>query len=57
MVASGGGLSEGYGHDGPGICLDDGQTEAYLKDTGMTGLASAYCVVNSLYLFTYREKI
>ena len=42
MVASGGGLSEGYGHDGPGVCLDDGQTEAYLKDMGMTGLASAW---------------
>ena len=27
MVASGGGLSEGYGHDGPGVCLGDGQTE------------------------------
>ena len=34
-------LSEGYGHDGPGVCLGDGQTEAYLKDTGMAGLASA----------------
>ena len=28
MVASGGVLSEGYGHDGPGVCLGDGQTEA-----------------------------
>ena len=35
-----GGLSEGYGHDGPGVCLGDGQTEAYLKDMGMTGLTS-----------------
>ena len=26
-VASGGVLSEGYGHDGPGVCLGDGQTE------------------------------
>ena len=25
---SGGVLSEGYGHDGPGVCLGDGQTEA-----------------------------
>ena len=41
MVASDGGLSEGYGHDGPVVCLGDGQTEAYLKDMGMTGLASA----------------
>ena len=38
------GLSEGYGHDGPGVCLDDGQTEAYLKDAGMTGLASAWAM-------------
>ena len=28
MVASGGGLSEGYGHGGPGVYLGDGQTEA-----------------------------
>ena len=28
MVASGEVLSEGYGHGGPGVCLDDGQTEA-----------------------------
>ena len=28
MVASGGVLYEGYGHDGPGVCLGDGQTEA-----------------------------
>ena len=28
MVASGGLLSEGYGHGGPGVCLGDGQTEA-----------------------------
>ena len=28
VVASGGGLSEGYGHGGPGVCLGDGQTEA-----------------------------
>ena len=27
MVASGGVLSEGYGHEGPGVCLGDGQTE------------------------------
>ena len=27
-VASGGVLSEGYGYDGPGVCLGDGQTEA-----------------------------
>ena len=28
MVASGGVLSEGYGHDGPGVCLGDCQTKA-----------------------------
>ena len=28
IVASGGVLSEGYGHGGPGVCLGDGQTEA-----------------------------
>ena len=28
MVASGGVLSEGYGHGGPGVCLGDDQTEA-----------------------------
>ena len=28
MVASGGVLTEGYGHDGPGVCLGDGQTVA-----------------------------
>ena len=27
MVASGGVLSERYGHGGPGVCLGDGQTE------------------------------
>ena len=27
-----GGLSEGDGHDGPGVCLGDGQKQAYLKD-------------------------
>ena len=31
-----GGLSEGYGHGGPGVCLGDGQTEAYLKDIGIS---------------------
>ena len=44
MVASGGVLCEEYGHDGPGVCLADGKTEAYLKDTGMMGLASAWAM-------------
>ena len=26
MVASGGVLSEGYGYDGPGVCMGDGLT-------------------------------
>ena len=30
IVASGGILSEGCGHGGPGVCLGDGQTEAEL---------------------------
>ena len=28
MLASGGVLSVGYEHDGPGVCMGDGQTEA-----------------------------
>ena len=42
MVASGGVLSEGFGHGGPGVSLGDGETESYLKDAGMVGLASAW---------------
>ena len=42
MVASGGILSEGCGHGGPGVCLGDGQMEAYVKDTGMPGLVSVW---------------
>ena len=41
IIASGGVLPEGYGNHGPGVCLGDGQTEAYLKDTG---LASAWAM-------------
>ena len=44
IVASDGGLSEGYWHGGPGVCLGDGQTEAYLEYMGMTGLASAWAM-------------
>ena len=44
MVASGGVLSEEYGHDGTGVCLGDGQTEAFLKDMDMAGLASAWAM-------------
>ena len=39
MLASYGDLSEGYGHGEIGVCLGDGQTEAYLKDMDMTSLA------------------
>ena len=56
MVASGGVLSEGYGHSGPGVCLGDGQTEAYLKDIGMTGLASAWAMARRR-TKEYRHKV
>ena len=42
VIASGNGLFGGYGREGPGVCLVDGQTEAYLKDMGVKGLASAW---------------
>ena len=29
---------------GPGVCLGDGPTEAYLEDTGMAALASAWAM-------------
>ena len=51
-----GGLSEEYGHDGPGVCLGDGQTEAYLKDMGMTGLTSAWAMARRR-LKEYRRKV
>ena len=44
VVASGGVLSDGYEHGGPGVCLGDGQTEVYLRDMGMTVLASAWAM-------------
>ena len=37
-------LSEGYGHDGPGVSLGDNRTESYLKDMGMAGLASVWAL-------------
>ena len=37
-------LSEGNGHDGPGVCPDVGQTEAYLTDTGLADLASVWAM-------------
>ena len=50
------GLSEGYEHDGPGVCLGDGQTEAYLKDMDMTGLASAWAMARRRSK-EYRHKV
>ena len=44
MVASGGVLPEENGDDDPGVCLGDGQTEAYLKDMDTTGLASVWAM-------------
>ena len=38
MVASGGVLSGGYGHGGPGVCLGDGQTEAEGIPTRRSGV-------------------
>ena len=38
------GLASVWSMTGPGDCLVDDQKEAYLKDTGMTGLASAWVV-------------
>ena len=43
-LASGGSLTEGYGHDGLGVCLGGGQKEAYLKDMGLAGLASVWAM-------------
>ena len=56
MVASGGVLSEGYGHGGLGVCLGDDQTEAYLKDTGMAGLASVWAMARRR-PYEYRRKV
>ena len=56
MVASGGVLSEGYGHDGPGVYLGNGQTEAYLKDMGMAALASAWAMARRRSK-EYRRKV
>ena len=53
MVASCGGLFEGYG---PGVRLGDGQTEAYLKDMGMTSLASALAMARRR-AKEYRRKV
>ena len=56
VVASGGGLFARYRHDGPGICLGDGQTEDYPKDIGMTGLASAWTMARRR-PWEYRRKV
>ena len=44
IVASSAVLPDEYGPDGPGVCLGDGQTEAYLRDMGMTGLAFVWAM-------------
>ena len=56
LFASVGGQSEGYGHDGPGICLGDGQTEAYLRDMGVAGLESAWTMARRR-TKEYRHKV
>ena len=42
--ASGGVPSEGYGHDGHGVCPGDGQTEVYLKVMSMTALVCTWAM-------------
>ena len=37
-------LFESYGHDGPGLYLGDGQTEACLKNMGVTGLKTPWAI-------------
>ena len=56
MVASGGVLSEVYVKAKPGVCLGDGQTDAYLKDMGMAGLASAWAMARQRPR-EYRRKV
>ena len=46
----------GIWHGGLGVCLGDGQTEAYLKDMGMTGLASAWVMARRK-TKEYRRKV
>ena len=41
---------------GPGVCLGDGQTEAYLKNTGMAGLAFAWAMAERR-MKEYRRKV
>ena len=50
------GLSEGYGHDGSGVCLGDDQTEPYLKDMNMAGLACVW-VMTRRRPKEYRHKV
>ena len=65
-------LHEGYSYGGSGVCLGDskeacledmgmaglgdGQTGAYLKDTGMTGLATVWAVARRRPM-EYRHKV
>ena len=51
MFASHGSVVERYeqdGHGGHGVCLGDDQTEAYLMDMGMTGLAPAWSMARRM---------
>ena len=43
-------------YGGLGDCLSDGQTEAYLMDTGMAGLASAWAMARRR-TKEYRHKV
>ena len=48
-------LSEGYEHDGPGICLVDGQTEAGLKDRMQRPAAPVYAPIPDLRAFQFGQ--
>ena len=56
FVGASGGLSEGYEHDGPGVCMGDSQTEAYPEDMRMTGLASDWAMARRRPM-EYRRKV
>ena len=55
MVASGGVLSGGYGHDGPGDCLSEGQTKACLRDIGMTDLGDGHTDARPSHSMVFRD--
>ena len=47
-----GGLSEGYEHDGPGVCVGDGQTKAIARWTWRRA-APAYVPIPDLIRLSY----